>query len=155
MTSVILYPYTYTHGFNFRLREPMTMDTIVNIISWLKRLFGETHSFTFNANDYSIEFTSWPGVVVNMRGGQYKAVKILIKDSNSISSVDIINDWSTGTCGCVFYKALYGAPCWTREEVQYLYQAFQSEGLQCGTKHRPSEARLRTTTHSNFAKPLA
>lgn len=145
--------YTYRMGFRFRSSKTITTHHIVNVIKNIEEVFGSEYSFRPEAiSEGGIEFVTWP----KQSSGQYKSIRTIVHDSRGqwphIEDVDCvrrqwINElprviWPGQVIGEVFYKALYGAPCFTREEVKKLVHSFEAVGMVCSGMRSPSDRSL-------------
>jgi hypothetical protein len=87
---------------------------------------------------------AWPGAHVH---GAYKTIRIRvdpgIKGSWPWITKTTLGEWRTSApatiwhnddnkiTGGLVYKAFFGAPCWTRAELQKVKAAFAEVGIQC------------------------
>jgi hypothetical protein len=144
---------TYTQGPNLKTFRPVTTDTILGILQSLKELFGDEHDFEPDrVCEGGILWTRYPG----NQGEPWKTLRFhfysnkgggggwpWIKDdtlekwrnegAKDIWPLDPKQKGQKKACreGGTFLKALFGAPCWTTQELAKFKKAFKDNGITC------------------------
>lgn len=125
--------YTYTTGPSFEVPEQgLSKNDLHNILTQLHVLFGLDYTFCYEAKtEGGFQMIKWPG---KRLGEGYKSIRFVItKDEvGTWPYIDGTENWQGMTYVVfkgpfrlmTFLHAYRGAPCWTKEEVDKVCQAF-------------------------------
>ena len=130
--------HTYTNGFEFRMREPLTKSGMVNICRSLERKFGDGNVFEPDRiGDGFIKWAAWPGKKSDQA---YKCMRAcgskVYTGSWPFVPDDAMTAWD-GDYGVAlgaghydtFLKAFYSAPAWTVDELSCIKECLEGEGF--------------------------
>ena len=129
---------TYTHGFRFELKEPVTKDGMVKICRSLEERFGEGNVFEPEAiGDGFIKWVDWPG-----KYGErpYKCMRQFGDGSIGCKWPWVPSDVMTTWVGndeialepgkfVTFLKAFRTAPGWTDAELHIFKECLEEGGF--------------------------
>lgn len=154
--------HTYCSGPRFSSPFPITSKTIVDFVDALSERFGPGYEFKPEPiSEGGIEMTSWPGkddprayktVRFHMVHGQWPIIQRDTLDQWRINPpVEIWTlpprlgrDRAHTLEGSTFFKAFYGAPCWTRESAGLVMDALNSVGFKCIKSSLPKNKDLQS-----------
>jgi hypothetical protein len=159
--------YTDCIGPKIKSAVPVTTKTIVNLIDELHQRFGPGYTFVPEPiTEGGIKLTTWP----NKKPQAYKTVRFKIGTGQGSGSwpqigPNTLEQWrqqpemmiwsfprntfvvrhSNQVTGCLYLKALYGAPCWTPTEVEQISEAFRTVGFVVNRMTQQDLRQLRKT----------
>lgn len=158
-------PHTYCYGVRFKtvrgcakgsyIPKTLTLTTrqLVSICQAMEREFASAFGGEWTLRPAPISrggilFVSWPGKTArmyksmrfgNMCYNDYPWIKTSTWDEwqSPEHKEAVLFTWDAKLRGCISIQALYGAPCFTVQELRIVRQIFEAHGIPCLTYTPP------------------
>lgn len=148
--------YTYASGPMISSATPVTTKTMVRLIDALKHHFGPGYEFAPEPiSEGGIQMIHWPEQTDEPRG-TFKTFRFHMDSSQRWPWIgpETLSEWRDGRDeiiwdvratplkGSLFFKAFYGAPCWTQESIALIVKSLTEVGFKCAKKGMPTKRAL-------------